>query len=154
MATVKRFHKIQKLLSRKTILVFTFLVCVSLTACGQTVNGIPIKDLKTEYVDITGIKTKLFGRKVNVFIDFGQEVKVFGHNQVVIKDAKGEDMEFNSMIDALNFMSQNGYTFVQAYAIAVDDDYVYHYLMKKDNKKEVFESTGPVTGDKGNSNNL
>jgi hypothetical protein len=151
MATSKRFQKMHKLLSRKTNLVFALFVFVSMAACGQTVNGIPIKDLKTEYVDITGVKSKLFGRKVNVFIDFGQEVKVFGHNQVVIKDAKGEDMEFNSMIDALNFMSQNGCTFVQAYAIAVDKDYVYHYLMKKENKKGVMESPGPITEDTGNS---
>jgi len=35
------------------------------------------------------------------------------------------------MIDALNFMSKNEYEFVQAYALTVGNQNVYHYLMKK-----------------------
>jgi hypothetical protein len=35
------------------------------------------------------------------------------------------------MVDALNFMSDNGYEFVTAYAITVGNSNVYHFLMKK-----------------------
>ena len=37
------------------------------------------------------------------------------------------------MIDALNFMSKNGYDFVTAYAFAIGNQNVYHYLMRKKN---------------------
>jgi hypothetical protein len=35
------------------------------------------------------------------------------------------------MIDALNFMSSSRYNSLQAYAFAVSNQNVYHYLMKK-----------------------
>jgi hypothetical protein len=39
------------------------------------------------------------------------------------------------MVDALNFMSANGYEFVDSYAITVSNRNVYHYLLKKSYKK-------------------
>jgi hypothetical protein len=34
------------------------------------------------------------------------------------------------MIDALNFMSKNGFEFVNAYAITMGNQNVYHYLLR------------------------
>lgn len=134
----EELQKTTKISLGKTLLFFIAFIFISVSGRGQTVNGIPIKDLQSDYVEIVGTSTAgLFSRKMNVFIDFGQQVKVFGRNQMVVKDAKGEDMEFNSMIDALNFMSQNGYSFVQAYGFATtDSNYIYHYLLRKSKPKD------------------
>lgn len=102
---------------------------------AQTVNDIPVKDIPVEYVQIVGT-SKLFSNKVTIEIDFGQENKLFSSDKDTrVKDANGKNMVFNSMVDALNFMSANGYDFVQAYAFAKDNQSVYHYLLRK--KKSV-----------------
>ena len=45
--------------------------------------------------------------------------------------SKGKKVEFNSMIDALNFMTTNGYVFEQAYTVTIGQSNVYHFLMSK-----------------------
>lgn len=35
------------------------------------------------------------------------------------------------MIEALNFLTQNGYSFVQAYTFSSEDKNVLHYLLRK-----------------------
>ena len=42
---------------------------------------------------------------------------------------------FNSMMDALNFMSKNGFEFVDAYAITSSNQNVYHYLLRSTKNK-------------------
>jgi hypothetical protein len=102
-----------------------------LNAQSQTVNDIPLKDIDVNYVEIVGT-SRVLSTKLTVEIDFGQENKLFSSDKDTrIKDANGKNMIFNSMIDALNFMTTNGYEFVQAYAVIVSNQNVYHYLLKK-----------------------
>ncbi len=100
------------------------------TLCAQTVNGTPIADIDVEYVQIVGT-SKLLSNKVTINIDFGQENKIFSAKDTQIKDANGKLTVFNSMIDALNFMSKCGYEFVNAYVLTAGSQNVYHYMMKK-----------------------
>jgi len=37
------------------------------------------------------------------------------------------------MIDALNFMNDNGYDFESAYALTIGNQNVYHFLLRKNN---------------------
>jgi hypothetical protein len=98
---------------------------------AQTVNDIPIKDVDVEYVQIVGT-AKLFSTKVTIQIDFGQSTTLFTKaTESQIKDKDGKRVEFNSMIDALNFMAANGYDFVDAYVISIAQQNVYHYMMRK-----------------------
>jgi hypothetical protein len=99
---------------------------------AQTVNDVPIKDIDVEYVQIVGT-SRLLSNKVTIEIDFGQENKLFSSDKDTrIKDANGKNMIFNSMVDALNFMTKNGYGFVQAYGFSMGNNQsVYHYLLKK-----------------------
>ncbi|HLV91595.1 MAG TPA: hypothetical protein VKX34_00620 [Aequorivita sp.] len=99
------------------------------TAQSQTVNDIPLSEIDVEYVQIVGT-SKLFKNEVTIQIDFGQRNKMFSDNTRV-KDEEGKPLSFNSMIDALNFMSQNGYDFVEAYALTISNQNVYHYLLRK-----------------------
>ena len=48
-----------------------------------------------------------------------------------IKDEYGQILNFNSMVDALNFMSKNGYDFVDVYVLNNGDFTTHHYLLRK-----------------------
>lgn len=98
---------------------------------SQTVNDIPLKDIKVEFVQIIGT-SKSLSNKVSVAIDFGQENKYFSFKDVsTIKDKNGKKIKFYSMIDALNFMSENGYEFVDSNAFRVDKENVFQYLLRR-----------------------
>ena len=115
---------------KKLLLCVTFVIG-AITTKAQTVNDIPIKDIDVEYIQIVGT-SKLFSTKLTIQIDFGQKTKFFSSGkETIVKDETGKAVEFNSMIDALNFMSANGYDFVNAYVITVQNQNVYYYLLKK-----------------------
>lgn len=98
---------------------------------AQTVNDIPVKDIDVEYIQIVG-SSMGFSKKVVIEVDFGQESKFFSSKaEASIKDENGKMMKFNSMIDALNFFSENSFEFIQAYAFSVGSQTVYHYLLRK-----------------------
>lgn len=115
----------------KHLFYFVFLLTLCPKANAQTVNDIPIKDIDVEYVQIVGT-SRFLSNKLTIEIDFGQENKLFSSDKDTrVKDAAGKNMIFNSMIDALNFMTKNGFEFVQAYAITTSNQNVYHYLLRK-----------------------
>ncbi|WP_190242700.1 hypothetical protein [Hymenobacter lapidiphilus] len=119
---------------KKAFLFITFLF-YGLTLQAQTVNDVPLKDIDVEYVQIVGT-SKLMSTKLTIEIDFGQKTKFFSSGkETIVKDADGKAVDFNSMIDALNFMSKNGYIFVNAYAITVSSQNVFHYLLRSEKNK-------------------
>jgi len=93
-----------------------FIFAAVFHAHAQTVNGIPIQDIDAEYVQIVGSGTFLVN-KISVNIDFGQRNKAFNMKDTQIRDKKGKLAKFNSMVDALNFMSANGYEYVDSYVM-------------------------------------
>ncbi len=116
------------------LLLSAIILVSSLTIKAQTVNDIPLTDIDVEYVQIVGT-SKLLSTKLTIQIDFGQRTKLLSSGkETIVKDADGKALDFNSMIDALNFMSKNGYGFVTAYAITIGNQNVYHYLLR--NKKQ------------------
>lgn len=111
-------------------MMMALMMCFAMSGFGQTVNDVPIKDIAVKYIQIVGTST-LIGNKVTIEIDFGQQNKLFSSKDTQVKDENGNLMKFNSMIDALNFFDKNGYEFVNAYAITMGSQNVYHYLMVK-----------------------
>ncbi len=97
---------------------------------AQSVNGIPLKDIDVEYVQIVGT-SQLMSNKVKIDIDFGQRNSVWDGKDTRILDANGKALILNSMIDALNFMVENGYAFEHAYAFSTGGANVYHFLLRK-----------------------
>ena len=75
----------------------------------------------------------LFKNKLNVNIDYGQERNFLGIDLIKTADNK-RAVKFNSMIDALNYMSEQGWEFVQAYVIVDATDSTTFWILKK--KKE------------------
>ena len=116
------------------ILVITlFLFTVFNTSAQATVNGQPINSIDVEYVRIVGT-SNLLNTKVTIDLEFGQQNKLFSTKDTKILNSDGSPLVLNSMVDALNFMSENGYEFISAYAITTGNQNVYHYLKKRKNK--------------------
>jgi hypothetical protein len=121
--------------SVKKITLFLFVLCLFSNLSAQTVNDIPLKDIDVEYIQVIGT-SKLLSTKAVVQIDFGQSTKLFNRaTDTRIRDENGNFVEFNSVIDALNFMSANGYDFVDAYSTVINQqNTIYHYLLRKQKK--------------------
>jgi hypothetical protein len=81
-----------------------------------------------KYCEIVGTK-KFMSNKVLVQIDNGQDPGSMGIGY--LKDENGKNKIFNSMVAAMNFMSEHGWKFVQAYAYSDQGQNVYHYLLQK-----------------------
>ncbi len=85
---------------------------------------------KEEYCMIIAT-AKLFSTKVTISIDHGQETHLFGDRGTLRTD-DGKLMSFNSVIDALNYMSTQGWFFVNAYALSEGSQgKVLNYVMRK-----------------------
>jgi len=87
---------------------------------------------QTNYVYCQLVGTgKLFSTQVTVQADFGQE-RSFWKGVDYMRDWNGKKINFNSMVDAMNFMGKQGWEFVQAYVVTVNNQNVYHWLLKKE----------------------
>ena len=111
---------------KKAIIMGFIFLTFSLTS--QTVDDTPLTEVAGKYIEIVG---ESVGKKVEIYVDYGQKYK-FINSKRRLKDDKGKDIKFDSMIDALNFFDLIGYDFINAYAISHDKDaLVYHYILKK-----------------------
>lgn len=107
------------------------------------------------YVELLGQQKGLFSTKVRVKVDFGQQTSFWkGDSDQKLVDDEGKDINFNSMIDAMNYMGQFGWKFTQAYVVSEGGQNVYHWLLYKDINnedelmegfmtKEIFKSSQP-----------
>jgi len=115
------------------VLVLLFLVAVQGSA--QTINDVPLKDIDVEYIEIVGTE-ELFSTKLTIQLDFGQENKAWTDKEYQVKNAEGKKIKFNSMIDALNFLSKNGYELIMPFAVTASNKSTYHYLLRRKKSPE------------------
>ena len=94
-----------------------------------TANG---ESSKYVYCEMVGTQ-KLLNNKVTIVLDFGEAKSIWKDNRVK-DEITGKAQSFNSMVDALNYMGEQGWEFAQAYVVTVGQQNVYHWLLKK--KKE------------------
>ena len=73
---------------------------------------------------------RLLSNKVTIDIDFG-EVKSFWRGNR-LKDYDGKVRKFNTVIDALNYMGKEGWTFINAYPVTIGTAVYYHFAFKKE----------------------
>lgn len=112
-------------------LIFAVMLTTTISfAFGQvSVEGVDINELGIRYCELKGYNKSLIGQKIIVVVDYGQEFKAF--QSQVIKGADGKPTVFHTMIDALNFMEDNGWEYVNSYAVTVGNSNVYHYLLRR-----------------------
>ena len=110
-----------------TTLALFFVASVSF---AQTIDDIPLKDLKADYITITAF-TRIQLTKIVIDFDYGQKNRAIDSKQAVVRDENEKKVKFESMVEALNFMTRNGYDFVQAYSLQIGEQPVIHYLLRK-----------------------
>lgn len=81
------------------------------------------------YAEIVGT-SKFLSKKVMIEIDYGQATSFWESNRV--KNSDGSNKDFNSMVDAMNYMGALGWQFQQAYVVTTSQQNVYHWLMRKE----------------------
>ena len=89
-----------------------FFICFG---CFAQTNPDSVRKTKYIYCELTA-SAKAFGSSLNIKTDFGTEKEP---NLQIMKDPKtGKPRAFTSIIDALNYMSENGWDAVAAYTNA------------------------------------
>lgn len=87
------------------------------------------------YAELLGWNTNILGLGKNskVEIDFGEESWGWKGNdgRNLLVDEDGNDIKFNSMVDAMNYMGERGWKFETAYVVTVSNQNVIHWLMSK-----------------------
>ena len=76
---------------------------------------------------------RLLSNKVTIDIDFGEE-KTFWRDTRLKTDA-GKLKKFNTVIDALNYMGNEGWIFINAYPVKMGGTEIYHFAFKKQFRK-------------------
>lgn len=108
---------------KRFVFILASLIVFSLSASAQG---------RKVYCELLGTQ-KFMSTKVIISVDFGQKRKFFGDNRMV--DENGNVQEFNSMVDAMNYMGSLGWEFEQAYVVTVGAgaaaSLVYHWLLSK-----------------------
>ncbi len=112
----------------KKIALLLLLIMTLGAANAQNANDVPPAQVMDadEYYNPNGKRVyallsespQLFSSKVKVSIDFGQSTSWLGSmSESRLVDKNGKEIKFNSMIDAMNYMSQFGWRFAQAYVV-------------------------------------
>lgn len=103
---------------------------ISTASSSQTISGVPLKEVDSEYIRISG--SWRINKTLAINIDFGQKNEPFNTKDNLLLDDDEKPVEFNSIIDAINFLSKNGYELVDTYVIPSETSgYTYHILKKK-----------------------
>ncbi len=91
----------------KTLTLIALLFAASL-GYGQTVNGVKLQDLASEYIQVAA-PSKPNGT-YSALIDYGQETTVAKDRE--LKDAEGKLMKFTSEAHILNYLHSFKYQYV------------------------------------------
>ena len=113
----------------KKLVAVTLLIFLTQFVFSQViVDDTNINELDIEYVQLIGINTSMFGVKIKVYVDYGQEAKLMKAD--AIKDKNGNTIKFNSMIHALNFMEENGWKYINYTESMFSNKLRYSYLLE------------------------
>jgi extradiol dioxygenase family protein len=111
---------------KQNILLLAVVFCSVFT---PTQAQIQTDTTKYVYCELVGT-SRLLSTKITITVDFGEHMNVWRDNRM--KDEQtGRVKVFNSMIDALNLMGDDGWEFVQAYVVTIGQQNVYHWLLKR-----------------------
>ena len=91
---------------------------------------------KRYYCEVKGIEKEL-SSGLKIIFDFGNQVSynMWGDLSSKLKfvdEKNGEEIKFNSMVDAANYMVEKGWQFQQAYSSAYGGHPVIHWIFYKD----------------------
>ena len=103
-------------------------LCLSLIFVG-------IQAQQRYYCEVKGIEKEL-SSGLKIIFDFGTKASynIWGDLSSKLKfvDENGEEIKFNRMVDAANYMVERGWTFQQAYSSAYGGKPINHWIFYKD----------------------
>lgn len=113
-------------MNMKRLLVFYLFLM--LTICSFAQN-------RRYYCEIKGIEKEL-SSGLKIVFDFGNNpvYSAWGglKSKQKLVDENGEEIPFNSMVDAGNYMSDKGWNFLQAYTSVYGGQAIVHWIFYKD----------------------
>ena len=88
------------------------------------------------YCEIVSSTRNIFSDKTSVELDFGQAASFWSTDRKLV-DENGKTITFNSVLDAVNYMSKRGWVFEQMYIVQAmnkgdSGTPAYHWIMSKD----------------------
>ena len=113
---------------------FLLALCLPLTlglalpARAQTAPPAPANANRTEEYCQVRARGKWTGRYV-VSIDYGQQQEPLSAN--LFRDTAGQPVEFNSAMDALNWLNAQGWELASTYVLVNDGDGTAYYVMRR-----------------------
>ena len=113
-----------------TLIVFAGMLA-GVSAYAQT-NEQPHK----VYCEIISTSRGMFSNKTSVELDFGQYASWWSSDRNLV-DENGKTIDFNSILDAVNYMAARGWVFEQMYVVQTfskgdSNTPAYHWIMSKD----------------------
>lgn len=107
----------------KKVIILVLALSASFAAAAQTDTS------KIEQYCQVIATPRLLSNKVTIDIDFGEQ-KSFWRDER-LKTYDGKLKKFNTIIDALNFMGNEGWVFINAYPVTMGTTAIYHFAFKK-----------------------
>lgn len=117
------------------LLLNVLLLLLTSPLLAQSLNGTEFSKIESKYIRIIASQDES-----DIYVDFGTRYNAPRFNnrladpslRNVIKSKEGHEIIFASTIDALNFMSKQGYTLVTTQIVSEDTRSVYYYIMQKE----------------------
>jgi hypothetical protein len=110
----------------KKILLLSLMSLLALTSLAQN---------KRYYCEIKGVEKEL-SSGLKIVFDFGSNpiYSAWGglKSKQKLVDENGNEIPFNSMVDAGNYMSDKGWNFLQAYTSVYGSQAIVHWIFFKD----------------------
>ncbi len=111
----------------KKPLIFTLILgflLISNVSFGQRVYESEVADTSVVQREVYAqirIRPRFLSNKVSIRLDYGQERNFWGGDTRIRDENSGKVKKFNSAVDALNYMSAQGWEFVFAYTLPLGD---------------------------------
>ena len=110
----------------KRLLLLSLCACLTIVAYSQN---------NRYYCEIKGLEKEL-SSGLKIVFDFGNNpvYSAWGglKSKQKLVDEKGEEIPFNSMVDAGNYLSDKGWTFLQAYSSIYGSQAIVHWIFYKE----------------------
>ncbi|MCO5945752.1 hypothetical protein [Mucilaginibacter flavidus] len=107
----------------KKIFIITLLILGSLHSFAQT------DSVKVEQFCQVIATPRLLSNRVTIDIDFGDEKKFWSDTR--LRTWEGKVKKFNTIIDAMNYMGKEGWSFINAYPVKYGDSEIFHFAFRK-----------------------
>lgn len=123
----------------KQILILCMTAFLTVTIQAQT---------RRYFCELKGIEKEL-SSGLKIVFDFGQS-PVYSiwtglKSKQKLVDEEGREIEFNSMVDAANYMSEKGWTFQQAYTSVYSGNAIQHWIFYKEADSKESAAKGLMT---------